>query len=232
MAKKNDGNTKTPYQNFKAVSFDFWGAPIGKNPDGTLYCPGFHMQGDKPGTTANAYAKSAFDFVGIDITGPRQQGEGNFQQKTPGLAKLNIKKGRALDLNKPAGSDGGTAIWHGLANGRVEIALTIWTPEQLAMLRILWKNLQPPAGKAAPAAFSCYHPALKDQAITALQFYEIEGPSPGPAVRSMVYVIRALEFLPPGKKNVTKKDEAPKRNALDPTTPKPPGTDKRNTGPN
>ncbi len=226
--KKNDGNTKTPYQNFKAVSFDFWGAPIGKNPDGTLYCPGFHMQGDKPGTTANAYLKDAYSTVLIGLEGPLQK---NRQAQTPGKATLSIKKGRSLDMKKPAGSDGERATFHGLNCGRVEIAILIWTPQQLQQLRLLWNDLQPPANKADPAAYQVSHPELKSQGINALQFYDIEGPQPGPVARSMVYVLRSVEFLPPGKKKRTKTDEKALPTAIDAKPPATPGKNSKNTGP-
>ena len=214
------------YRNFTADPFAFWGQPVGKNNDGTYWCPGFFMQGDVPGTHACAYTQRSYDKVDIALGSTLAQ---NQLSQTPGIARLNVKKGRRLNVKPPDGSDGERATFHGMNCGRIEIQLLIWTPEQLYQLRLLWNIIQPPQGKKNPKAFSVYHPELAESSISQMQFYEIEGPVDGPARRSKIYLIRGVEFLPPGAKSAVVNDEAPA--PLAGSVPALPGTDPKHTGP-
>lgn len=234
MATISLSSPKQPYSNgkYKPVAFDFWGAPILQNPDGTLFCPGFYMQGDVYGQTANAYSANAYDTVLIGVQQPFAQP--NRKPQTPGIATVTVtSKGRQIDMHKSAGGDGERAIWHGLMCGRVQIAIKIWTPEQLKQLRLLWADISPLADKKDPLAFSCTHPVLKDYGITALQFEKMEGPVDGPQPRSKIYTLHSVEFLPPGNKDRTKHDEKPLPTKFDANknAPSTPGKDPKNTGP-
>lgn len=220
-----------PYANFQKTAFDFWGSPIGTNPDGTLYCPGFTMLGDIQGGAkghANAYLKDAYSSVAIAVEGPLQDNE---QAKTPGKCIVSIDKGRGLDMKKPAGADGERATWKGITAGRIALAIQIWTPEQYRQFLRLWNHIAPPANKSDPAAFKVYHPELRVQGISALQFYKLEGPNEGPVSRARTYMIQAVEFIPPTKKNTTKTNTQTHPTTHDPPKPPTPGSNPKNTNP-
>jgi hypothetical protein len=107
------------------MAFDFWG-PVFTQPNGFLFSPGF---------TGNTYQTNVWDFV--TFAG----------QPTPGLAEVNVEKERAVDEKKSAGSDGATLTIHGSKPARIEIKLTIWTPDQLRALNELWPILMTPPYK-------------------------------------------------------------------------------------
>jgi len=176
------------------VSFQFWSQPVYKNADGTYWAPGF----DGP-----TYASSAWDYVyiGLPMSGT---------PLTPGIARVRVNKARNFDKKKAAGSDGARVTFHGVDPAQVDIEITIWTPEQLRQLSLMWPVLFPQAYKGTPPAFSVQHPAFTSglHAIKSLQFISMEGPDIGHD-RTGKFTLRAIEYLQPGKANATNTATAP-----------------------
>lgn len=113
---------RSAYEGITGLASTFWGSPVLQRQDGTLYCPGY---------MGNTYASSQWDFVVI----------GNFT--TPGIARLTCDKQREVDKKKVKGADGARITLAGLEPAKVEIRLTIWTPEQLKQLDILRAQIFP-----------------------------------------------------------------------------------------
>jgi hypothetical protein len=263
------------------MAFDFW-APTFTAADGSLVSPGF---------TGNLYASNVWDFV--DFAGER----------TPGLAEVTVDKERGLDEKKSPGSDGATLTLHGSNPAKIEIKLTIWTPEQLRRLNELWPILLTPpyklghttvsafsnpapssvtntttgststipsavtgnsrqnprattvvnatAGNVStisvpvvqtktvrlaikvPVTFVVTHPMFRLHRIAKVQIIGGRGPEPGPIVRSRVFTIRAVEYLPSSSKNTTRTDDSPIGSAFEPGANDypAPGSNPSNTGP-
>lgn len=208
------------YQGLTPTAFDFWVQPVFTNDAGLLYCPGF---------TGETFAKWDWDFVKIG------------DRKTPGLCEVTPQKARDVDKKKAAGSNGARLTIHGIDPGSFEIAITIWTPEQLKALRELWLYVFPPTNQRPrgasptapwPPAFDVQHPALKTHAIKSAVFISGDGPKPGSIKGSRVFTIKAVEYLAPSKKNVTQSPVASKPSTRDPDVVyATPGTDPNNTGP-
>lgn len=215
----NDG---TPYQNVQSVSFNFWGAPVIQNADGSLFCPGFE------GPT---YAKNAYDK--LKVTWPiTLQIAGQGIDETPGVAQIDIQKEHRYDEKKPAGADGSRVTVYGANPAKVTIRITVWTPTQLKVLKEIWKTLFPKDSTQANA-YDCYYPGFEEYGIKALMFLGGSGPRMGGTVGTRIYEINAVEFSPPKKKNATKtpKGAAPDGSINDPTKYPKPGSNKKNTGP-
>jgi len=208
------------------VSFDFWGAPIYEDSRGDLYCPGF---------TGDTYAANPWDYVlmyGLSeaVASPLSALAGPV--KTPGIAKVDARKGAAIDRKKAAGSNGETITVHGLNAGDISIALLIWTPQQLKVLRAIWKNIFSPTGKLIPAVVQVVHPSFTEAGISAIQLTGTLGWTDGPVPRSKVFTMQAVEFFPPTKhKSVTKTQTAPKGTLIDPNAHPTPGSDPKNANP-
>lgn len=182
------------------ANFDFWGGPVHVAQDGTYYCAGF---------VGDTYAANSFDKVYLGIASP--------QPYTPGKAIVNVKKARAHDRKKAAGSDGERVTFHGAMLSEVDIQLIIWTPEQLRAVYAMWPEILPKNYKGSPPAVSIYHPACIAHGVKAVQFVEGAGPSDGPFPRSKVFSLRALEYAKPSG-NATKTDEGAGASTLDPKT--------------
>lgn len=210
-----------PYQNVPQVSFQFWAKPVLKAQDGSYYCPGFE------GAT---YASNAYDFVYFSSPGSPGSFPGTVQPLTPGICEVQVTKARDVDKKKPAGSDGARLTIHGVDPADVEIRLTIWTPEQLRQLMLLWTTLFPKAGKGSPPAFDSSHPTLAFHDVKSLQFVRATGPTID-AQRRGHFVLHAVEFRPPSKKNATKTETESKGSLLDPAPYPTPGANSKNSAP-
>jgi len=119
---------------FSIVPSEFWGRPVLEGPDGTLSCPGF----EGPTFPSQAGA-SPWDVFAIDLDPSIPC--------LPGIANVTVRKSRDVDKKKAAGGDGARFTFHGIDPAMVEIRLTIWTPEQLRYLNIIWPMLFPPPVK-------------------------------------------------------------------------------------
>jgi hypothetical protein len=130
-----------PYQNVQQVSFQFWAKPVLQASDGTYYSPGF----DGP-----TYASSPWDYLYLGVP--------STQPFTPGLCTVAVNRTRDVDKKKAVGNDGARVTIHGVDAAMVEIAIRIWTPEQLRQLAALWPTLFPNAYKGAPPAYDVQRP--------------------------------------------------------------------------
>ncbi len=117
---------------------------------------------------------------------------------------MNVRRGRKVDRKKSSGSDGERLTFTGITNAEIEINLTIWTPAQLDALIAMWALLQPAVGKGSPAAFDVHHPQFKINGVKSMVFVDSIGMEPGPNGKTKNFVIKGIEYFPPGKKKVTK----------------------------
>lgn len=197
------------------VSFDFWAQPVLQLQDGTYSCPGF---------VGPTYADSAWDKVTL-----------GYEYVTPGVCDVVIKKARDVDKKKATGQDGARLTIHGIEPAWVEIRVTIWTPEQLRKLRDLWAILFPGPTKAknpkkTETAWDCDHPEFRTHKIKSLVF--IGGDvDQGKFPRSRAFIMRAMEYMPPGKAKATKSPVQSKGSTRDPEKATTPGSVKKNRGP-
>jgi hypothetical protein len=203
----------------------FWGSRVLVDANGHPYCPGF---------IGNTFTNNQWDTVKIAIPTPFLTG--TLQQlnvdRTPGICDVVVKRGRDIDRKKSAGSDGQRLTFKGINNADIEIAITIWTPEQLDVLAALWNVLQPKVGKGEPVAFDVSHPQFEINSIKSLCFIDSVGMTEGRTSKAKVFTIRAVEYFPPGtKKTVTSIKKAEARDSvLQKNFPKP-GDNAENQGP-
>ena len=208
-----------PYQNLFPAAFQFWAGPVLFDNDGRYYCPGFE------GPT---YSTSPWDtvVVGVPYTDPDKP-------QTPGIAEVSVEKYRDVDKKKAAGKDGARVTIHGIEPAMIEIKLIIWTPDQLRVLSELWPVLFPKMQKGTPPAFDIDHPMTRIHDVKSVIFVRGDGPMPGPVVRSRVFTMKAVEYLPPGKKKATVTPVKPIGSPVnDPPVTTKPGANPDNTGPN
>lgn len=213
------GDLKKPYDKLSPVASTFWGTPVLKDANGKKYCPGY---------IGDTFSKNAWDYVVfafLDTLG--------VSDKTPGICNVSVRRGRGVDRKKSSGSDGQTLTFTGINNADIEIAITIWTPDQLDVLMAMWKVLQPPSGKGQPSAFDVSHPQFEINGIRSVVIVDSIGMEPGPAPKSRTFTIKAIEYLPPGPKKATstpKKAEA-RGSKLDTPETQQPGKNPKATGP-
>jgi hypothetical protein len=186
----------TAYDNAAAVASDFWGSPVLKAEDGTLYCPGF---------VGETESKHPWNAVLFEST-----------VKTPGVCEVKVTKSQDADVKQAKGSDGAKVTTHGVRPAEVEIAVKVWTPEQYKRLRELWALVMPKAGKGQGKATDVHHPTLKLHDIKSIIVLRGEGPAPGPEPRTRVFTIYGIEYIATSKKKVTKTPVAPKGSLYDP----------------
>ena len=207
------GNLIQPYQTIQQASFQFWAKPVLQQSDGTYFCPGF----DGP-----TYSSNPWDYVYLGIP--------STQPFTPGLCTVNVNRSRDVDKKKAVGNDGARVTIHGVDPAPVEIMIRIWTPEQLRQLAALWPVLFPQAYKGAPPAYDVQHPMFSYYGIKSVQFIGGSGPMIDEH-RVGTFVLSAIEFLKPGKTNVTKTAVGSIGSLLDPGVVQTPGQNPANLGP-
>lgn len=183
---KNIYDTQTPI--LTPIPSVFWGTPVLKDSNGVKYCPGF---------LGEAFSKNPWDYVTIEFP------NSGVPNQTPGICTVSVRRGRKLDRKKSSGSDGETLTFTGVNNADIEIAVTIWTPEQLDILIDLWKILQPPSGKGVPQAFDVKHPQFVINQVKSCVFVDSIGMEQGPVHKSKTFTIKAVEYLPPSSKKAT-----------------------------
>lgn len=212
-----------PYtQDVVILPSNFWGAPVLLDDNGHAYCPGFL------GNTMS----NPWDAVQIPYLSTVVNPIAGLQiDQTPGVCEVNIRRGRKLDRKKSAGSDGQRLTFTGIENADVEIAITIWTPEQLQVLNAAWAVLQPPSGKGTPAAWDVKHPQFDVNGIKSICFVDSMGLADGKWSRSKTFVIKAVEYLPPTGKTTKTPPAAYTRGSLLDSQYPAPGTGSKDTGP-
>lgn len=225
MAKLIAPPPKQPYTQVDPLPSFFWGSPVLNDANGRQFCPGF---------IGETFSSNPWDTVQIYIPIPFLTGilaELNVN-RFPGICDVQVKRGRDLDRKKSAGSDGQRLTFKGISNADVDISVTIWTPEQLEVMRQLWNVIQPPVGKGSPAAFDCEHPQLGFNQVKSLCFVDSVGLIDGSTPRTKVFNIKAVEYFPPGTNSTVKtiKKSYDRGSLLDEDQPKP-GDNPENLGP-
>ncbi len=180
------------YRGLDPLPSDFWGSPVFTAEsdgymikEGELFCPGY---------IGNTISKNIWDYVVISFP---KSGVSNI---TPGICNVNVRRGRKVDRKKSQGSDGERLTFTGISNADIDIAITIWTPEQLRILQLLWNFIQPAVGKGNPQAFSVSHPQLRYSQVQSCVFVESSGLEPNGKMRTVT--IKAIEYFPPKDKTV------------------------------
>lgn len=188
-------DAQSPYSNNRGTPFAFWGSPVFEQ-NGKLVCPGFTQ--DQPITNAWDLCQLGGDIL-------------------PGIATVDIQKERQTEKKKAADRDGARITVRGIDAASISIQLLIWTPEQLRDLNRLWPILFPPPGKqpAKPPMFDIQHPMAELHGVKSIQVISGSGPSPAGVARARIFNIRAIEYLPPGKKSATSSAAQPKGTLLD-----------------
>ena len=204
----------------------FWGTPVFRATQdgymisaGELYCPGF---------IGNTFSKNPWDYVEISYLETL-----GVSGKTPGVCTVSVRRGRKIDRKKSAGSDGETITFSGINNADIEIAITIWTPEQLDVLTKMWALLQPASGKGSPGAWDIKHPQFGINQIKSAMFVDSVGLEGGSEKKTKTFVIKAVEYLPAGPKAIkTPKKAQARDNTLQGSKDnQQPGKTKGNLGP-
>ncbi len=179
-----------------ALPSQFWGTPVFRATQdgymlkaGELYCPGY---------VGNTFSDNAWDYVEISYLETL-----GVSGKTPGLCTVSVRRGRKIDRKNKPGTDGETVTFTGLSNADIEIAITIWTPEQLDVLTKMWQILQPPAGKKNPAAWDISHPQFGINNIKSMMFVDSIGLENGSEKKTKTFTIKGIQWLPPSNKKAT-----------------------------
>ncbi len=183
---KNIYDEQTPV--LTPIPSTFWGTPVLKDSKGVKYCPGF---------LGEAFSKNPWDYVTIEFP------NSGVPNQTPGICTVSVRRGRKVDRKKSSGTDGETLTFTGITNADIEIAITIWTPEQLDILTDLWRLIQPPPGKGVPQAFDIKHPQFVINQVKSCVFVDSIGLENGSVAKTKTFVIKAVEYLPPGPKGAT-----------------------------
>lgn len=226
-------------QGYQVVSSDFWGTPVLKLNDGSLFCPGF---------VGKTFLNDESPWNSVYISAPLAQ------PYTPGLVEVTVDKSRKADVKEIAGADGASVTYSGISPSRVEFRITIWTPDQFEALKRLWAILFPapqkeikqtttPNGQQQAVTiqkvqpYDMSHPMLNIHKIKSLVMLSASGPDPGNIPRSRVFTMRAIEFIQVTKDpvNTTTTPKASKHYAPTPSVVEKqyqkPGDNVKNTGP-
>jgi hypothetical protein len=124
----------------------------------------------------------------------------------PGLAIVSASIGRKIDTKSASGSDGATLTDKGYEPGKVDIKLVLWTREQLEdYLRV--RPRRRPNEPRRPIAVE--HPALELLNIRSIYINELSSPTPGTVKGTREITIKAIEYRPPTRRNVTRTPRVP-----------------------
>ncbi len=218
-ASTRPSTLRTPYEGLSPIPSIFWGAPVLQDSNGNKYCPGY---------IGETFSKNAWDYVQINYLDTL-----GVSDKTPGVCTVSVRRGRSLDRKKSSGSDGQRLTFTGIVNADIEISITIWTPAQLDALLAMWKVLQPSPGKGAPSAFDVSHPQFEINGVKSCVFVDSIGMEQGSAGKTKTFVIKAVEYFPPGTKKVTATPDRAKamRSKLDAPENQQPGKNPHAVGP-
>jgi hypothetical protein len=97
--------------------------------------------------------------------------------KVPGIARVEARLGRRLDMKKAKGAHGASLTDEGYDPAQITITITIWEREHLDALRNFVAKLRPKS-TADPAAVDVVHPQLQFLGITSIFIKEISAPRP------------------------------------------------------
>lgn len=147
----------------------------------------------------------------------------------PGICKVEVEKGRKLDVKQNAGSHGATITDQGYEPGKVTITLTMWSPSQWSNLQAMWPTLEPPPnGSYKAPSLSITHPDAQIHGIDSVIIRRIKGPRNSTTLRGAREVIFECEqfFLPPklAATNTPQGSVASRNNALTGAGPTDPST--------
>lgn len=123
----------------------------------------------------------------------------------PGICKVDVGKGRKLDIKQNAGSHGATITDQGYKPATVTITQTIWSPTQWANLQAMWSTLEPIPGISYTApSLTITHPAAQLHGVDSVVIEEITGPKQSNSFRgALEFVYKCVQFFPPPKRPAT-----------------------------
>jgi hypothetical protein len=126
----------------------------------------------------------------------------------PGVSTVKCVPKIRLRTNKTVGHDGGPTIEEGHEAAGVMIAIKIWTPTQwlklLDILAEIWRRPGSPIPAGDKKAVRIWHPACAMWGVAAVLLESPESPDPGPEPGTKVVKIKAVQYIPPKQRNVTR----------------------------
>jgi hypothetical protein len=148
-------------------------------------------------------------------------------EKLPGICKIKALPAQEISRQKVPGRDGATILWRGYVPGPVDLECLMWMDAQWQIMQgiisRLWqkpgktlagkggakkesgKALENQAAIAEGAATDIDHPSLQVLGITRVILSGVSLPEEGSAPQSRTINFKLLEYVPPGKKTVSRK---------------------------
>jgi hypothetical protein len=128
--------------------------------------------------------------------------------RVPGKSAVKVNPKHVIDCKKSTSQDGGPTIARGHEAARVEITITIWTPEQWKDLQVLMESLwrkpgQPLRVKGEAKAIDISHPKCRKWGVTGILIESPSGPDDGPEKGSMVVSLKCIQYIAPPKQKKT-----------------------------
>lgn len=151
--------------------------------------------------------------------------------RSPGIADVRCTPQLKIDLPKKASQDGGPAIERGHLPAKVDISITVWTPQQWQALQELlfavWrkpgehfrlenddgvpvssstsaKNKKGQTILVPKPAITIAHPACALWGVTAILIEQPDSPVPGQQIGSRMVRLRGFQYIAPTKQTATK----------------------------
>jgi hypothetical protein len=128
----------------------------------------------------------------------------------PGVAKLDVKLGSGLDVQKPKGAKKATIKDEGTPPTELTLTLT-FNPDALADVEAAVNTLRPKSVNGARSPQEIAHPLARLWGVNVVTIGPIDSPSPE-AGGAMVITVDLVEWSPAPKK-VKKPDKKPKGEA-------------------
>lgn len=138
--------------------------------------------------------------------------------KLPGVCSVSVKPARRVDKQTKNGGDGSVKIFKGLDDAKVDIEITIWTPEQYEELHRITGLIWPGAGKdtkhegkrtsagtKTQLALDITHPECERYGIASVVILSMTSLVPGSVVGTKKMTMACEQHGKESKKNVTKK---------------------------
>jgi hypothetical protein len=124
--------------------------------------------------------------------------------RVPGKSMVKVNPKHVIDCKKSTSQDGGPTITRGHEAARVDITITVWTPEQWKWLQVLMDSLwrkpgQPLRVKGETKAIMISHPKCAMWGVTSVLIESPSGPDDGPEKGSMVVSLKCIQYIAPPK---------------------------------
>lgn len=123
-------------------------------------------------------------------------------QDLPGIATVDIKTKRKLDIKSAPGASGATITDQGYEPADVKISLRMWTREHLGMMEAMLKFISPKLSDIT-TAWDIMHPSTTLHGIVSVYIRGIDGPKRD-RDGTWTLDLDCVEWFPSPKKNQTK----------------------------